>query len=66
MSSRQWSLLTFSIIGTYFTGILVMRRFVLDFGDPGQGPANVNGGYGITTSYTSLFASIVQAGEFFG
>lgn len=52
--------------GTYFTGILVMRRFVLDFGQPGLGSPGVNNGYGISSTYTSLFASIVQAGEFVG
>jgi hypothetical protein len=43
-----------------------MRRFVIDFGKPGLGNPNVNDGYAIDSTYTSLFASIVQAGEFVG
>lgn len=43
-----------------------MRRFVLDFGTPGLGTPGVNEGYAISSTYTSLFASIVQAGEFCG
>lgn len=43
-----------------------MRRFVLDFGTPGLGTPGVNNGYAIDSTYTALFASIVQAGEFFG
>lgn len=49
--------------GTYFTGILAMDTFLRDFGTPGLG---ANGGYGLRSEYQSLFASIVQAGEFVG
>ena len=38
-----------------------MRGFLRDFGT-----RQANGTYTLRSSYTSLFASIVQAGEFFG
>lgn len=47
--------------GTYFTGILEMDRFLRDFG-----VRQPDGSYQLKSSDTSLFASIVQAGEFFG
>lgn len=47
--------------GTYFTGILEMPRFLSDFGD-----LQPDGSYQLSSKYTSVFASIVQAGEFVG
>jgi SP family sugar:H+ symporter-like MFS transporter len=47
--------------GTYFTGILEMPRFLRDFGD-----LQPDGSYQLSSKYTSVFASIVQAGEFVG
>ncbi|GHJ83685.1 hypothetical protein NliqN6_0087 [Naganishia liquefaciens] len=47
--------------GTYFTGILEMPRFLSDFGD-----LQPDGTYQLSSKYTSVFASIVQAGEFVG
>ncbi|KAF8593875.1 general substrate transporter [Ceratobasidium sp. AG-I] len=46
--------------GTYFTGILAMKRFKEDFGTV------QNGVKVITASNQSLFASIVQVGEIIG
>ncbi|KAF9028909.1 general substrate transporter [Hymenopellis radicata] len=47
--------------GTYFTGILAMKKFKLDFGD-----RQADGSYTISSAYQSLFASIVQVGEVIG
>ncbi|KAJ9111072.1 hypothetical protein QFC19_001270 [Naganishia cerealis] len=47
--------------GTYFTGILEMPKFLRDFGD-----LQPDGSYKLSSTVTSVFASIVQAGEFFG
>ncbi|KAK4705131.1 MFS transporter, SP family, sugar:H+ symporter, partial [Phenoliferia sp. Uapishka_3] len=47
--------------GTYFTGILAMDTFKRDFGT-----LTSAGTYVIDAKYQSLFASIVQAGEFVG
>ncbi|KAL8277948.1 hypothetical protein RQP46_009580 [Phenoliferia psychrophenolica] len=47
--------------GTYFTGILAMDTFKKDFGT-----LQADGTYDIGSKYQSLFASIVQAGEFVG
>jgi SP family sugar:H+ symporter-like MFS transporter len=47
--------------GTYFTGILAMTTFKLDFGKPGP-----DGAYYISSTDQSLFASIVQVGEVIG
>lgn len=48
--------------GTYFTGMLEMQRFKEDFGDYDA----TTGTYEIKSTYTAVFASIVQAGEFVG
>ncbi|PBK88992.1 sugar transporter [Armillaria gallica] len=47
--------------GTYFTGILAMTKFKLDFGT-----RQPDGSYTISSAYQSLFASIVQVGEVIG
>ncbi|SJL09240.1 related to HXT1-Low-affinity hexose facilitator [Armillaria ostoyae] len=47
--------------GTYFTGILAMNKFKLDFGT-----RQPDGSYTISSAYQSLFASIVQVGEVIG
>ncbi|KAK0444228.1 uncharacterized protein EV420DRAFT_1484721 [Desarmillaria tabescens] len=46
---------------TYFTGILAMNKFKLDFGS-----RQPDGSYTISSAYQSLFASIVQVGEVIG
>lgn len=48
--------------GTYFTGMLEMQRFKEDFGEYDA----ATGTYEIKSTYTAVFASIVQAGEFVG
>lgn len=48
--------------GTYFTGMLEMQRFKEDFGEYDA----TTGTYEIKSTYTAVFASIVQAGEFVG
>ncbi|EPQ32273.1 uncharacterized protein PFL1_00470 [Pseudozyma flocculosa PF-1] len=47
--------------GTYFTGILEMDRFKLDYGQQ-----NADGVWIISSSDQSLYASIIQAGEVIG
>ncbi|PWZ00804.1 general substrate transporter [Testicularia cyperi] len=47
--------------GTYFTGILEMDKFKLDYGT-----RDAEGNYDISSSDKSLLASIVQAGEVVG
>ncbi|KAE8249445.1 hypothetical protein A4X13_0g5207 [Tilletia indica] len=47
--------------GTYFAGILAMKRFLEDFGS-----LQPNGRIDVTSSQRSLLASIVQAGEVVG
>ncbi|KAK0186542.1 general substrate transporter [Armillaria mellea] len=49
------------LYGTYFTGILAMNKFKLDFGT-----RQPDGSYTISSAYQSLFASIVQVGEVIG
>lgn len=51
--------------GTYFTGMLEMDRFKRDFGELTPNKDGVLE-YQIASTYTAVFASIVQAGEFVG